>query len=57
VKRGSGKIVEIDGTKAAASRSEKGAVTLLSPVRTHLRRLVGRNPAEAEPIPESRTQR
>ena len=47
VKRGSGRIVEINGKKVAAYRSEKGVVTLLSPVCTHLGCLVDWNPAEA----------
>jgi len=36
VKRGEGKIVELGGKRLAAYRSDKGAVTLLSPVCTHL---------------------
>jgi glycine/D-amino acid oxidase-like deaminating enzyme/nitrite reductase/ring-hydroxylating ferredoxin subunit len=36
VRRGEGKIVEIDGQKVAAYRSERGTVTLLSPVCTHM---------------------
>jgi len=36
VKRGEGKIVEIGGKRLAAYRSDKGVVTLLSPVCTHM---------------------
>jgi len=46
VRRGEGKIVEIDGEKVAAYRSDKGATTLLSPVCTHMGCLVKWNDAE-----------
>jgi glycine/D-amino acid oxidase-like deaminating enzyme/nitrite reductase/ring-hydroxylating ferredoxin subunit len=45
--RGQGKILEIDGQRLAAWRSDAGAVTLLSPVCTHMGCLVGWNAAEA----------
>jgi glycine/D-amino acid oxidase-like deaminating enzyme/nitrite reductase/ring-hydroxylating ferredoxin subunit len=36
IPRGGGKIVDVDGKRVAASRDETGAVTLLSPVCTHM---------------------
>ncbi len=36
VRRGEGKLIDLDGTRTAAYRSDKGKVTLLSPVCTHL---------------------
>ena len=44
--RGEGKIVEINGERLAAWRSEAGVVTLLSPVCTHMGCLVAWNAAE-----------
>jgi glycine/D-amino acid oxidase-like deaminating enzyme/nitrite reductase/ring-hydroxylating ferredoxin subunit len=47
VRRGEGRIVELDGTRHAAYRSEKGTVTLLSPVCTHMGCEVRWNSAES----------
>ncbi len=47
VGRGEGKIVEVEGRKVAAYRSERGVVTLLSPVCTHMGCIVRWNGAEA----------
>jgi Rieske Fe-S protein len=46
VRRGEGKILEIDGQRVAAYRSEQGRVTTLSPVCTHLGCEVRWNDAE-----------
>jgi Rieske Fe-S protein len=46
VPRGSGKIVELEGTRVAAYRAPDGAVTLLSPICTHMGCLVAWNAAE-----------
>ncbi len=45
--RGKGKILELDGERVAAWRSEAGKVTLLSPICTHLGCVVGWNDAES----------
>jgi glycine/D-amino acid oxidase-like deaminating enzyme/nitrite reductase/ring-hydroxylating ferredoxin subunit len=47
LRRGEGKIVEIDGEKIAAYRSDQGVVTLLSPVCTHMGCQVAWNTAES----------
>jgi glycine/D-amino acid oxidase-like deaminating enzyme/nitrite reductase/ring-hydroxylating ferredoxin subunit len=44
--RGEGRILKLKGRKVAAYRDEKGAVTLCSPVCTHLKCIVAWNPAE-----------
>jgi glycine/D-amino acid oxidase-like deaminating enzyme/nitrite reductase/ring-hydroxylating ferredoxin subunit len=46
LKKGQGKILHLDGRKVAAFRDEHGAVTLCSPVCTHLKCIVGWNEAE-----------
>jgi glycine/D-amino acid oxidase-like deaminating enzyme/nitrite reductase/ring-hydroxylating ferredoxin subunit len=46
VRNGEGKILQLDGRKVAAYRSERGAVSLCSPVCTHLKCIVGWNDAE-----------
>ncbi len=46
VRRGQGKILNLDGRKVAAYRDKHGAVTLCSPVCTHLKCIVAWNPAE-----------
>jgi glycine/D-amino acid oxidase-like deaminating enzyme/nitrite reductase/ring-hydroxylating ferredoxin subunit len=46
VRRGEGKIVEVDGKKVAAYRSDTGTTTLLSPVCTHMGCHVKWNDAE-----------
>jgi glycine/D-amino acid oxidase-like deaminating enzyme/nitrite reductase/ring-hydroxylating ferredoxin subunit len=46
LKRGQGKILHLDGKKVAAYRADDGAVTLCSPVCTHLKCIVGWNDAE-----------
>jgi len=46
VKRGEGKILELDGQKVAAYRDERGATTLRSAVCTHMGCIVGWNEAE-----------
>jgi glycine/D-amino acid oxidase-like deaminating enzyme/nitrite reductase/ring-hydroxylating ferredoxin subunit len=46
LRRGEGKILQLEGKRVAAYRNEAGAVTLLSPVCTHLGCLVGWNTAE-----------
>jgi glycine/D-amino acid oxidase-like deaminating enzyme/nitrite reductase/ring-hydroxylating ferredoxin subunit len=46
LKRGQGKILHLDGKKVAAYRNDDGAVTLCSPVCTHLKCIVGWNDAE-----------
>lgn len=46
VKKGQGKILQLDGKKVAAYRDEAGAVSLCSPVCTHLKCIVGWNDAE-----------
>lgn len=43
---GQGRIVSIDGQKVAASRDERGRLTLLSPVCTHLKCIVHWNDAD-----------
>ena len=45
--RGEGKILKLEGDKVAAYRDESGAVTLLSPVCTHLGCLVRWNAADS----------
>lgn len=45
--RGKGKILDIDGERVAAFRSDAGKVTLLSPVCTHLGCVVAWNDAES----------
>jgi glycine/D-amino acid oxidase-like deaminating enzyme/nitrite reductase/ring-hydroxylating ferredoxin subunit len=47
LRRGEGRIVEIDGERLAAWRSDSGAVTLLSPICTHMGCIVGWNTAES----------
>ena len=44
--RGQGKVLRLRGRKVAAYRDEQGAVTLCSPVCTHLKCIVGWNAAE-----------
>jgi Rieske Fe-S protein len=46
LKNGQGKILQLDGRKVAAYRSEQGEVTLCSPVCTHMKCIVGWNDAE-----------
>lgn len=46
VKRGEGKVLELNGSKVAAFRDETGAVTLRSATCTHMGCLVGWNAAE-----------
>lgn len=46
VKRGQGKILNLNGHKVAAYRDDEGKVTLCSPVCTHLKCIVAWNPAE-----------
>ena len=46
LKRGHGKILHLDGRKVAAYRDDRGAVTLCSPVCTHLKCIVDWNDAE-----------
>lgn len=46
LKRGQGKILNLDGRKVAAYRDQQGAVTLCSPVCTHLKCIVAWNPSE-----------
>ena len=46
LKNGQGKILHLAGKKVAAYRDEKGAVSLCSPVCTHLKCIVGWNEAE-----------
>ena len=46
LKRGHGKILNLSGKKVAAYRDNQGAVTLCSPVCTHLKCIVMWNPAE-----------
>lgn len=46
LKRGEGKILQLDGKKVAAYRDDSGKVSLCSPVCTHLQCIVGWNPAE-----------
>jgi glycine/D-amino acid oxidase-like deaminating enzyme/nitrite reductase/ring-hydroxylating ferredoxin subunit len=47
LKKGEGKILNLDGKKVAAYRDEAGSVTLCSPVCTHLKCIVGWNEAES----------
>jgi len=47
IRRGTGKIVDVKGRRAAAYRSESGRVTLLSPVCTHMGCHVDWNEAES----------
>jgi glycine/D-amino acid oxidase-like deaminating enzyme/nitrite reductase/ring-hydroxylating ferredoxin subunit len=46
LRRGEGKVLSIDGRSVAAWRAENGALTLLSPVCTHMGCVVGWNVAE-----------
>jgi len=46
VARGQGKILNLNGKKVAAYRDDKGKLSLLSPVCTHLKCIVAWNPAE-----------
>jgi Rieske Fe-S protein len=46
LRRGEGKLLEIDGESVAVSRSLDGSVTALSPVCTHMGCLVAWNSAE-----------
>ena len=46
VKRGQGKILNLNGKKVAASRDENGQIFLCSPVCTHMGCIVGWNQAE-----------
>ena len=46
VKRGDGKVIELDGQKVAAYRDERGATTLRSAVCTHMGCIVAWNEAE-----------
>lgn len=46
LKRGQGKILQLEGKKVAAYRDPDGAVTLCSPVCTHMKCIVGWNEAE-----------
>jgi Rieske Fe-S protein len=46
VKKGQGKIIQLDGKKVAAYRDEQGGVSLCSPVCTHMKCIVGWNEAE-----------
>jgi len=46
LRRGEGRILELDGQKVAAHRSPAGKVSLCSPVCTHLQCIVGWNQAE-----------
>ena len=46
LKRGEGKILQLDGRKVAAYRADDGEVSLCSPVCTHLKCIVGWNEAE-----------
>ena len=46
VPNGEGRIVRMDGEKVAAYRNERGTLTLLSPVCTHLKCIVRWNSAD-----------
>lgn len=46
LKRGQGKILNLNGHKVAAYRDDNGLVTLCSPVCTHLKCIVAWNPSE-----------
>lgn len=46
LKRGQGKILHLDGRKVAAYRDNDGAVSVCSPVCTHMKCIVGWNEAE-----------
>jgi glycine/D-amino acid oxidase-like deaminating enzyme/nitrite reductase/ring-hydroxylating ferredoxin subunit len=46
VRRGEGRILELDGTRVAAYRDESGSVTRLSPICTHMGCVVAWNAAE-----------
>ncbi len=46
LKRGQGKILHLEGRKVAAYRDPEGAVTLCSPICTHMKCIVGWNEAE-----------
>jgi glycine/D-amino acid oxidase-like deaminating enzyme/nitrite reductase/ring-hydroxylating ferredoxin subunit len=46
LRRGEGKILELDGKRVAAFKSESGAVTLLSPICTHMGCVVAWNGTE-----------
>jgi glycine/D-amino acid oxidase-like deaminating enzyme/nitrite reductase/ring-hydroxylating ferredoxin subunit len=47
VRRGEGKIADVQGKRVAAYRNDRGALTLLSPVCTHLGCIVAWNPTES----------
>ena len=47
VRRGEGRILEVEGTRVAAYRDEDGKLTMLSPVCTHLGCIVNWNAAES----------
>jgi Rieske Fe-S protein len=47
LRRGEGKILDLDGERVAAYRSESGHVTRLSPICTHMGCLVEWNGAES----------
>jgi glycine/D-amino acid oxidase-like deaminating enzyme/nitrite reductase/ring-hydroxylating ferredoxin subunit len=47
VRKGEGKVLELDGERVAAYRSEQGVLTLLSPVCTHMGCQVAWNAAES----------
>ena len=47
VRRGEGRILEVQGTRVAAYRDEDGKLTMLSPVCTHLGCIVNWNAAES----------
>jgi Rieske Fe-S protein len=46
LKRGQGKILNLDGKKVAAYRDDNGEVSLCSPICTHMKCIVGWNEAE-----------
>jgi glycine/D-amino acid oxidase-like deaminating enzyme/nitrite reductase/ring-hydroxylating ferredoxin subunit len=46
LKRGEGKVLDLDGERIAAYRNEQGVVTLRSPICTHMGCVVGWNDAE-----------
>jgi glycine/D-amino acid oxidase-like deaminating enzyme/nitrite reductase/ring-hydroxylating ferredoxin subunit len=47
LRRGEGKILDLDGERVAAYRNEEGHVTRLSPICTHMGCVVDWNPAES----------
>ncbi len=47
LKKGQGKILNLEGKKVAAYRDEQGEVSLCSPICTHLKCIVGWNEAES----------